>query len=161
MDSPRRLDSGALAALLPIAIGLYATYGEDISYERIKNRFRDTMVRDPIDSLAAVVLVGSYLFYAAEKDVNPKVNGFLDALVFVTTSLSVGYDDVFARTSAGKMIASFVQTFGPALATSALQRRGTDPDEHLQVERAMLDRLDAILEAIRGQSGDKLPATQP
>jgi len=147
-DAPRRLDAGALAALLPIAIGLYAVYGEDISYERLKSRFRDTMVRDPLDSLAAVVLVGSTLFYAAEKDANPKVKSFLDALLFVTTSLSVGYDDVYARTDAGKMVASFVQTFGPSLASSAL-RPARDPDEGLQVERAMLDRLDAILDELR------------
>ena len=64
--------------------------GGDLSYGTLKRGFREALRRDPLDSLAAVVLGGSYLFYLAEKGQNPKVESFWDALDFITTSLSVG-----------------------------------------------------------------------
>jgi hypothetical protein len=155
-DSPRSLDLRAALALAPIALGLYANYGEHLSYERLKRQFRRALVRDPIDSLLATVLIGSYLFWVAERDANPKCSTYLDALVFISTSLSVGYDDVFARTDAGKAITTFMQTFGPALTSSALERRADAMEEHLEVSQEMLDRLDAILEALRQRPQQQL-----
>src|SRR3954471_1904960 len=113
-------DQAAFSALGQLAQGLLAGGGGDLSYGTMKQGFREALKRDPLDSLAVTVLGGSYLFYMAEKGRNPKVESFFDALVFITTSLSVGYDDVFARTDAGKAVASFVMTFGPALSSAAL-----------------------------------------
>ncbi len=96
------------------------TAPETFSYGTLKNGLRALAVRDPVDTLATVVLGGSYLFYLAEKGKNPKVASFYDALLFISTCLSVGYADVFAKTDAGKAIASFVMTFGPALSARAL-----------------------------------------
>lgn len=146
--SPRPLDA---RALLPLALGLYAAYQDEItyaSYDRLKQRFRTGLARDPIDSLVAISLLGAALFHAAEKDHNPRVVTYMDALVFITTSLSVGYDNKFAQTEAGKAIVSFVQTFGPSLATRALDPPAA-ADEALAASHAMLDRLDAILEELR------------
>lgn len=150
--SSRDPDAAALSALGQIARGLLSQQGGDLGWGTMKRGLRETLARDPLDSLAAIALGGSYLFYVAEKGKNPKVQSFWDALVFITTCLSVGYDDVFARTDAGKAIASFVMTLGPALAASALDPPAADKaaqeTEALQVQKAILARLDAIHAAL-------------
>ena len=90
------------------------------AYGLIKDGLRDLATRDPLDTLATVVLGGAYLFYLAEHGKNPKVKSYYDALLFISTCLSVGYADVFATTDAGKAIASFVMTVGPSLSARAL-----------------------------------------
>lgn len=153
-------DAAAMGALQRIALGFLGGKGGDLSYGTAKDGFRELIRRDPIDSLLAGVLGGSYLFYLAEKGHNPKCETFWDALVFISTSLSVGYDDVFARTEAGKVIASFVMTFGPALAAAALDpsaaeqealdaRARAEAAEAMELQRAILARLDAILASLR------------
>jgi hypothetical protein len=149
-------DAAALAALAPIARvllqGGLLKGGGELSWPGAKQGVREALLRDPLDSLAAVVLGGSTLFYLAEKDRNPKVESFWDALTFITTCLSVGYDDVFARTASGKAIASFVMTLGPALSGAALDppaaEKAAESAEALAVQKAILARLDAIHEAL-------------
>src|SRR5580693_3859307 len=97
-DLPRDPDAAALSALGLLAKGLLAQQGGDLSWSTAKRGVREALLRDPLDSLAVMVLGGSYLFYLAEKEQNPKCASFFDALTFVTTCLSVGYDDLFART---------------------------------------------------------------
>ena len=112
-----------------------------------------------MDTVVGTVLGGSYLFYVAEKGKNPKVETFWDALAFITTCLSVGYDDVFARTDAGKAIASFVMTFGPAISARILEPPAAEKAaevaaaaareaEAMEVQKQILARLDAILGAL-------------
>lgn len=165
--TPRDPDAAALSALGQIARGLMAAPGGELSYGSLKRGLREAMTRDPLDSLATVVLGGSYLFYLAEKGRNPKVNSFWDALTFITTCLSVGYHDVFARTDAGKAIASFVMTFGPALSGAALDPPAraepapkADP-EALAVQREIAAKLDAILEALRDKRPEAAAAAAP
>ena len=98
-----------------------------LDYGALKNGLRALAVRDPVDTLATVVLGGSYLFYLAEKGKNPKVVSFYDALLFISTCLSVGYADVFAKTDAGKAVASFVMTVGPALSSRVLDAPASAP----------------------------------
>jgi hypothetical protein len=136
-----------------LALGLATADPEELRFDEWKRSFRRAMLRDPLDSLAAVVLGGSYLFLLAERGANPKCVTFMDALVFITTCLSVGYDDCFAQTEAGKGIASFVMTFGPALSGAALEppageHGAGEHGEQLAVSRAMLARLDQILAAL-------------
>ncbi len=148
-------DAAALSALGQIARGLLSPQGGDLSWGTAKRGLREAMTRDPLDALAAVVLGGSYLFYLAEKGRNPKVESFWDALAFITTCLSVGYDDVFARTDSGKAIASFVMTFGPALSGAALDppaaEQAAESAEALAVQKAILARLDAIHAALQAR----------
>jgi hypothetical protein len=99
---------------------------------------------------------------------NPKVRTYWDALVFVSTCLSVGYADVFARTSAGKAIASALMTFGPAISGAILEepRRDADPPasatprdadreesatpaQMLALQRVIAGKLEAILGELR------------
>lgn len=157
-------DTAALSALGQIARGLLTSQaGGDLSYGTLKRGFREVLKRDPLDSIAAVVLGGSYLFYLAEKGQNPKVDSYWDALAFITTSLSVGYDDVFARTDAGKALAAFVMTFGPALSAAALDPPASEAPaptvtvspESLEVQKAILERLTAIQAALDASAAQR------
>src|SRR5215831_13352557 len=139
-------DAAALSALAQIARGLLAQQGGDLSWSTAKRGLREALLRDPLDSLAAMVLGGSYLFYLAEKGQNPKVESFWDALTFITTCLSVVSVSLKTRTSSGKAIASFVMTFGPALSGAALEPPAAEREaaeaEALAVQKAILARLD-------------------
>ncbi len=89
----------------------------------------------------------------AEKGHNPKVQTYWDALVFISTCISVGYADIFARTPAGQAIASAVMTFGPAMSGAIFDEPGAAkkevPPEMLAVQRAIVDKLEAILVELR------------
>ena len=81
---------------------------------------------------ALLSLVGgaSVLFYWAERGTNPKVKTLTDA-VLLDHNVSVGRDaDVFAKTEAGKAIAAFVMTLGPAMSSAALDEGETLHNRH-------------------------------
>lgn len=113
--------------------------------ERLKGTMRRRYAEDPIDATVTTALVASWLFYRAERGKNPRINSLYDALVYVTTSLAAGENDVFAQTSAGKLIGSALLTFGPAMVTRVLDepRSADAPDT-----AAVVERLDRILEAL-------------
>lgn len=149
-------DRAALTALAKIAEGLLGTRGGELGYNTWKSGFREIVQRDPIDTLLVSVLGGAYLFWLAEKDVNPKCRTFWDAAVFVSTSLSVGYDNKFAKTEAGKALATFLMTFGPAVAAAAFAPPASEQNaaaaaaaqnqaESIELQKAILAKLDAIL----------------
>jgi len=145
------LDVGALIAL--VATGVSANGGD---YASLKASLRDSVKKDPLDALVVTVVGGAFLFYLAEKDENPKVQTPWDALVYVSTCLSVGYADVFARTPAGKAIATAIMTVGPALAAKALDPPAAEEPEDLSpkvlaVQQAMVEKLDAILTELKAQ----------
>jgi len=75
------------------------------------------------EELTRFVCTAAALFYCAEHDENPGVKTYFDALHYVSTSLSVGYANLFPVTQAGKVIASVVQMVGPALSAKALDGR--------------------------------------
>src|SRR5271169_5312053 len=104
--------------------------GGALSYESLKEGLKSAINKDPFDATVATVLGGSFLFYVAEKGHNPKVETYWDALVFISTCLSVGYADVFARTPAGKAIASAIMTFGPAMSGALLDPPAGKPEEN-------------------------------
>ena len=83
--------------------------GGALSYPSIKQGIKQAVAKDPFDATVATVFGGAFLFYLAEKGKNPKVLSYWDALVFISTCLSVGYHDVFARTPPGKAIAAAVK----------------------------------------------------
>jgi hypothetical protein len=124
-----------------------------VTYESLKQELRTVVARDPFDAMMVMVLGGAFLFYAAEKGHNPKVTTYWDALVFVSTCASVGYADVFARTPAGKAIASAVMTFGPAISGAVLEAPASvtavDDAKRLQAQALIASKLDAILGELR------------
>jgi voltage-gated potassium channel len=152
-------------AMLALLVSGAAQNGVFDSWAEVKRELREGMNQDPLDALAVTVLGGSFLFYMAEKDENPKVQTYVDALVFISTCLSVGYADVFAKTQAGKAIATAVMMVGPAMAAKALDppapppappteaapatERTRNDDAAVEVQRVIAEKLDAILEELR------------
>lgn len=61
----------------------------------------------------ATVLLGTYWFYHFERDVNPKIHNFFDALYWaVATVTTVGYGDVAPTTPGGKAVAILMMIAG-------------------------------------------------
>lgn len=100
-----------------------------VSYDRLKRAIFTRGREAPMDTALSVITAGSLLFYLAEKEVNPRVNSLGDAFVFISTCMSVGYSDIFAKTEAGKAIATVVMTFGPALAATMFDRDASAPED--------------------------------
>lgn len=104
----------------------------------------DLTAASPLEGLCAFVAGAAALFYWAEKDVNPDVQTYWDAVHYIATSLSVGYAKIFPATEIGKIIGAAVMTVGPALSSRALDRPAepsTDP--------ALLSKLDEILTELK------------
>jgi voltage-gated potassium channel len=121
----------------------------------LKDDVRSVLTEDPLESVVLTVLIGAHLFYEAEKGVNPKVVTFNDALMFVSTCISVGFSDIFAKTERGKLIASALQTFGPAISMQAFEKpraqQANANSELLAAQHKMLDKLDAILTELKAR----------
>lgn len=83
----------------------------------VNEKIRAAQAREPMTTVVTTVLAGAAAFYLAERKKNPKVTSYYDALVYVSTNLSVGYSDIFAKTPLGKVLGSALMTWGPALAT--------------------------------------------
>jgi hypothetical protein len=168
MSDPAADPSGERAVMALLA-GLAATAvshggGGASTYEAWKRELRSAVTNDPFDVTMVTVFGGAFLFYVAEKDHNPKVRSYFDALVFISTCLSVGYADVFARTPAGKAIASAVMTIGPALSGAIFEEpkgggatagaeSGPVPAEAVELQRVLVAKLDAILVELRAARG--------
>lgn len=118
---------------------------------------REKQAADPMNTIAATVLLGAAAFYAAERHENPKVKSFYDALVYVSTNLSVGFSDILAHTDAGKTIGSALMTYGPALASRVLDPPNEAKERVAEGERSeaalrdIAGKLELILEELRSQ----------
>jgi hypothetical protein len=97
-----------------------------------------------------LILLGltATLFFAAEKNVNPRVNTIYDALEYCSSSLSVGYTSIFPQTPLGKLIATFLMTYGPALSGAMIDgpRKKTVDDP---TNQAILTTLQSILTELK------------
>ena len=118
---------------------------------------REKQSQDPMNAVVFTVLLGAAAFYQAERGENPKVNSYFDALVYVTTSLSVGYADIFPKTEGGKAIASTLMTYGPALAARVFdtpneaKERAADGERSEAALRGIADKLELILQELQSQ----------
>ena len=121
--------------------------------------FRQKQAEDPMNTVVVTVLLGAAAFYNAERSENPKVTSFYDALVYVSTSLSVGYADIFPKTDAGKAIASTLMTYGPALAARVFDvpheaaERAAEGERSEAALRGIADKLELILQELQSQRG--------
>ena len=137
-----------------ITLGLLAAAtakgGPGQAMTQLHQKMRDYQAREPANAIVLTVLGAAAAFYVAERGRNPKVNSFTDALVYAATNLSVGYSDIFAKTPAGKAVGSLLMTYGPALATRALDAPGapTPAAPGHGVSDAAVDRIVASLDAI-------------
>jgi hypothetical protein len=145
---------GELVTLLPVALGLLASHGEE--YASLKQDLRRWAKDDPIDALAAVVIGGGLAFYLAEHGRNPACATPWDGVLYMATCLSVGYDNLFPVTPTGHALASLVQTFGPALSGMAFDAPAAEAraeaDEAAAVNRAILARLEDIVRLLGERS---------
>jgi voltage-gated potassium channel len=138
-----------------LLLALAATALKDPLIAGLKDDARELLTEDPLESVVLTVLIGAHLFYEAEKGVNPKVVTFNDALMFVSTCISVGFSDIYAKTEKGKLIATALQTFGPAISMQAFEKPRAKVNEAnrelLATQHAMLDKLDAILTELKSR----------
>jgi hypothetical protein len=146
MPSARALAGAAMVA--------WAVLGEDASFSRLKDRLRHQAAEEPLDTVIGTVLAASLLFHRAEHAHNPQCATFWDAVLYVATSLSVGYSAFHPVTAAGKAIAAALQTVGPAMAAAALDApRGGPADgangANADLGQQIVSRLDAILAVLR------------
>ena len=125
---------------------------------RLHEKMRDYQAREPANAIVLTVLSAAAAFYVAERGRNPKIASFYDALVYAATNVSVGYSDIFAKTPGGKAIGALLMTYGPALATRALDPpgapapfAGVTPTHPTGVSDAAVDRIVASLDAILDQ----------
>jgi voltage-gated potassium channel len=108
----------------------------------------ENLAPNNMEALATLVGGAAALFYWAEKDANPAVQTYWDAVHYVATSLSVGYANIFPVTQLGKTIGAVIMMVGPAMSARALDpppaaapAPSTDP--------ALLTKLDEILTELR------------
>jgi voltage-gated potassium channel len=140
-----------LLVLAALAAAAEPDYGR-AAFERLKLGITDKYQADPIGTTATTVLVASWLFYRAERAHNPKVNSFYAALEYVTSSLSVGYTDIYPKTATGKTIASTLMTFGPSMAAGLLDERQKTAAVESPSQSAIVERLDRILAVLEKRS---------
>ncbi|HET9952918.1 MAG TPA: ion channel [Polyangiaceae bacterium] len=144
-------------ALLTLGLMLSAASGTSPEQwlSSVHERLRRAQAASPMNAALGTVLVGSLLFYAAERGTNPKVQTWYDALVYVSTNLSVGYSDILAKTPLGKALGSALMTYGPALAARVFdppEASGTVRESASESSlREVADKLDAILSELRAQ----------
>jgi hypothetical protein len=86
------------------------------------------------EELTQFVCAAAALFLCAEEGQNPAVRTYWDALHYVSTSLSVGYANIYPATQAGKLIGAVVQMVGPALSSRALDPANPDRTEEMLAE---------------------------
>jgi voltage-gated potassium channel len=151
-------------ALLTLGLLFAATTreGPGKALSNLHQKMRDYQAREPANAIVLTVLGAAAAFYVAERGKNPKVTSFYDALVYAATNMSVGYSDIFAKTAGGKAVGSLLMTYGPALATRALDAPGPSAapaPAHVpvaQFDEAAVDRivarLDSILNELRARS---------
>ena len=115
---------------------------ERFSVDDLTARLRE----NPAQNTLILVGLATLLFYKAEKEHNPKVNDIWDSLVYVTTNLSVGFSDIFARTTMGKIVGSALMTFGPSMAANFINGAAAKPEPGQQTQNEILETLRRILQ---------------
>jgi len=144
-------------ALLTLGLVLGAASGKPPEQwlSALHDRLRGAQAASPMNTALGTVLLGTLLFYAAERKDNPKVRSWHDALTYVSTSVSVGYSDIFPKTPAGKAIGSALMTYGPAIAARAFDPPEPGNTPRLPASetslRQVAEKLDAILLELKSQ----------
>lgn len=134
---------------LPAAVPPSSAQLEEALERWAQNAFAD----EPFTKLIGMVGVGAWIFFKAEHGVNPKVNSYYDALIYVSTCASVGYGDIFAVTPLGKLVGTFVMTVGPAMANAAFVgghlAREQERKEAQATQLQILDTMQQILAELK------------
>jgi hypothetical protein len=116
--------------------------------DKIDN-FSAKLADRPAQNTLIIMGLGAVLFYIAERNNNPKVNTIYDALEYCSSSLSVGYTSIFPQTPMGKLVATTLMTYGPALSGAMLDGPKKSADEQDATQQKILMTLEAILTELR------------
>jgi hypothetical protein len=142
------------------------------TFQSWKDRLLDLAVSNPAEALFLVVTGGAWMFYQAEREVNPGCATYTDALQYISTCVSVGYSRVQPETQTGKLISAVVMSIGPSLSAWALEARqqARQAAEAPALAAALpaataapdfapvVEKLDAILQELKAQRGEGSPA---
>jgi voltage-gated potassium channel len=139
------LNSKTLLGLgLLLGVGSGKPPGEWLSSAHSLLRKRQSQA--PLESTATVVLASAVAFFVAERGKNAQVKTWADALSFVTSKFGAAPSSVTAVTETGKLLASALVTYGPALAARAFDRPEDNRKRDADGER--LAEMTALLENI-------------
>ena len=127
----------AVASRLP---ELMAYLSDKLSVDDLSAKLGEKPARNTL----AMVGLCTLAFYVAERDHNDKVDDVWDAMEYCTSSLSVGYTDVYPQTPMGKIVASILMTFGPSMVSRVTTPVESPPQEDA-TQQEMLTTLRAIL----------------
>ena len=133
-----------------------SAFGLKIPDELPIDQWAQRLGDNPCRNTAALVALTSLLFYAAEREYNPKVKDVWDAGIYCSTCLSVGYGDIFAKTPLGKIIGTTLMTIGPALSGACLDGPASGRNE---VQDQILGTLKQILQRL--EQAQQTPSTTP
>lgn len=128
----------------------------NLTWASAKDRVMRTAADHPVETLTAVVLLGSLAYWLAEKDTNPKVTSFAEALWCISSTLTVG-SDVSRETAVGKLVGTLVMSFGSTLqglVTAEVSSHRTEPrpaEAPHGVDREILEKLSEIANLLRAQ----------
>ena len=103
----------------------------------------------PAQNTLIGVGLGALLFYLAERHVNPRVNTIFDAMEYCSSSLSVGYTSIYPQTPLGKLVATLLMTYGPALSNAILDGPQSSRAEIHRTEEKILATLEQILHQLQ------------
>ena len=148
--------------IAPTPIDLKAALASLASYwptsDKI-DKFSAKLAERPAQNTLIILGLGALLFYQAEKDVNPKVTTIYDALEYCSSSLSVGYTSIYPQTPIGKLVATLLMTYGPALSGAVLEgpKNPTDEDKPDPTQQKVLITLEQILTELRNQNAHGSP----
>ena len=133
-----------------------SAFGLKIPDELPIDQWAQRLGDNPCRNTAALVALTSLLFYAAEREHNPKVKDVWDAGIYCSTCLSVGYGDIFAKTPLGKIIGTTLMTIGPSLSGACLDgpasKRNEVQDQILTTLKQILQRIEQQQQAPAGAS---------
>ncbi|WP_428940000.1 ion channel [Fontivita pretiosa] len=111
------------------------------------DRLAEMLGERPCRNTLSLVGLSTVLFFAAEKQHNPKVRDIYDALIYCATAISVGYADIFPRTPVGKVLGAILMTLGPALAARTVE--GPRTQRHDGTQQQILQTLRQILQQLQ------------
>src|SRR3954451_2009585 len=113
------------------------------------DEFSAKLAQRPAQNTLIIVGLGAAVFYYAEGDANPKVNTIYDALEYCSSSLSVGYTNIFPQTPLGKTVATLLMTYGPALSGAMLEGPKQSHETLHATEEKVLATLEQILAELK------------
>ena len=132
-----------------------AAFGIQIPDRVPVDEWAGKLAAKPGQNTVALVSAASALFYAAEREHNPKVNDIWDAIVYCSTCISVGYADIVAHTPVGKAIGSLLMMIGPAMAGRFTDGPATDRRD--KVQEQILETMQQILKQLQSSGAPTSP----